>query len=158
MTFSRRKFLTSGALFGVAAALPLGLASMASAQTDDWKQEDGAELFGTTTTVNPYDAVGKLNKASFTPCLGSTFRFYAATKNVDLRLNSIKDVASATGKPVAGGECFDLSFQGPIGVVLPQNTYLVDHTKLGKFALFVVPVGNDGKNTYFEAVINRRLQ
>lgn len=156
MTVSRREFLRRGATIGVAAALPLTLSALASAQSDDWSQGGDDLLFG-TVSADPFEAVSKLSKASFTPQIGTTFRLYAATRNVDLRLVAIRDVASPTGKPVPGGECFDLYFQGAPSLLLGQNTYVVDHSKLGKFALFVVQNGRDGKASYFEAVVNRRL-
>ncbi|HEU4389367.1 MAG TPA: twin-arginine translocation signal domain-containing protein [Blastocatellia bacterium] len=154
MTVSRREFLKRGALVGAAAALPLSLTNLAAAQS-------GKGTTGGTTgggAANPYDAVAKLNKASFTPCIGTTFKMYAGLKTVDVKLTGIKDVASPTGKPVPGGECFDLAFQGAPYQLLRQNTFIMDHPKLGKFALLVVQVGLDSKASYFEAVFNRRLQ
>jgi hypothetical protein len=156
MTVSRREFLKRGAIIGATAALPLNLTVLAAAQSDGWKHAGDDDLFA-TTSGDPYEAVTRLSKASFTPNIGTIFKLYAKTKTVDIRLVAIRDVASPTGKPVPGGECFDLYFQGAPSLLLGQNTYIIDHAKLGKFALFVVQNGRDGKASYFEAVFNRRL-
>jgi Domain of unknown function (DUF6916) len=47
---------------------------------------------------------------------------------------------------------FSLIFRGPRDPILPQQTYPIAHPELGRFDLFVVPVGRDRAGTRYEAV------
>jgi len=51
-----------------------------------------------------------------------------------------------------------LLFKGPRTVVLPQQTYQMEHPVLGTLALFLVPVRQDDNATYYESVFNRLIQ
>ena len=86
-------------------------------------------------------------------------------------VNSTFQVRHQAGEPVAlelveyregvsqpGYEHFSLLFKGPRTVVLPQQTYQMEHPVLGTFALFLVPVRQDENATYYESVFNRLLQ
>ena len=53
-------------------------------------------------------------------------------------------------------EQFSIMFHGPANRFLPQATYPVEHAKLGKFLLFLVPVGPDEHGMCYQAVFNRR--
>jgi len=58
--------------------------------------------------------------------------------------------------PDAQNEKFALLFRGPLGVPLAQGTYSFDHARLGRFAMFIVPIGClDQSHCYYEAVFNR---
>ena len=49
-------------------------------------------------------------------------------------------------------EPFALLFRGPAEQALRQDTYEVEHPALGRFLLFIVPVGFDEAGRYYEAV------
>lgn len=49
--------------------------------------------------------------------------------------------------------CFSLIFSAP-HPVLPSGTYRFSHPKLGRFALFVSPVGRPAAGQRYEAVVN----
>ena len=53
-----------------------------------------------------------------------------------------------------GQEAVD--FRGDRGTPLKQDTYLIEHNKLGAFSFLIVPVKTSDENApYYEAVINR---
>lgn len=53
-------------------------------------------------------------------------------------------------------EKFSLIFRGSSELRLEQNTYMFSHPRLGRFALFIVPIGSiDASSSYYEAVFNR---
>jgi hypothetical protein len=82
----------------------------------------------------------------FATCRGSNFRVLRPNAVVvGLRL-----VEVAPWQPVyprmSGGEDsqnekFSLMFQGVDGQALDQDTYLFEHTGIGQFAMFIVPIG-----------------
>jgi len=49
-------------------------------------------------------------------------------------------------------EPFSILFRGPLQVYLPQSIYTVEHPKMGRIDIFLVPVGPDKKGMLFEAV------
>ena len=56
----------------------------------------------------------------------------------------------------AGNEKFSLRFIGSPERAFSQDTYWFEHVRLGRFALFVAPVGSAGTGVgYYEAVFNR---
>lgn len=55
-----------------------------------------------------------------------------------------------------GGGQFTLSFRGEAVRRLQQDTYAFDHARLGRFPMFIVPVGREaGRHCFYEAVFNR---
>ena len=62
--------------------------------------------------------------------------------------------------PAAGGtgavyESFSLFFLGPADQLLPQRSYAFECEALGRFDLFIVPVGRDQSGVRYEAAFNR---
>ncbi|HLX94816.1 MAG TPA: hypothetical protein VKU37_03650 [Verrucomicrobiae bacterium] len=59
--------------------------------------------------------------------------------------------------PDARNENFSVLFRRTAGPMLPQNTYVFEHSDLGRFPLFIVPVrvGQDPGHDCYEAVFNR---
>ncbi len=49
---------------------------------------------------------------------------------------------------------FSLLFQADAEIRLRQDTYPMRHAVLGEFTMFLVPVGQDRRGTYYEAVFN----
>lgn len=83
--------------------------------------------------------------------LGESFRIYPDASN-PLEV----ELVSATGPEAnaAGGRPFSIVFRGPRGIPLPQRLYRMEHTGIGSFDLFLVPIGPDEKGLLYEAVFN----
>ena len=124
-TISRRRFVLSGAAVTVAATLPgSALASRA-----------GDEVF-TNASVGIY-AQGLLTAQHCKGLIGTLFMAFLEKQHVAyLRLQTVTTVEIKSKR--VSYEAFHLSFSTG-GVVLDQDSYLLDHGTLGRFALFVVP-------------------
>jgi hypothetical protein len=58
----------------------------------------------------------------------------------------------------AGNEKFSLLFRGPAQPPLEQDTYQFNHPRLGRQAIFVVPIGcMDTAHCYYEAIFDRPM-
>jgi hypothetical protein len=146
MNLSRRDILK-----GAAATLLTGATSMAIAP-------QAASKSRSTGATTPVTGVDELSRMAFTGAVGTDFDVrIGALQTSTLRLQSVSDLALPVGAPAPapGKEGFSLLFTGPSKSAFPQGTYTIDHSKLGSFALFVVPVGPRGAATSYEAVINR---
>ena len=55
-------------------------------------------------------------------------------------------------------EQFSVIFHGPKTPVLPQGTYPLEHAALGRFDLFLVPIGPAGDAMRYQASFNRFRQ
>src|SRR5690242_11687905 len=138
MKSSRREFLKRGTLGALAAGVPLGLSIKA------------AGMITATPT-----AAG-MGLAAFKAQLGTTFTINDQAGKVKTRLVDVTSFASRK-QAAAGKEGFSLLFHGPKDLTLRQNTYLIEHEKLGMFSFLIVPVLQNKDNTgpYYEAVVNR---
>ena len=52
-------------------------------------------------------------------------------------------------------EEFSIVFLGPLNAFLGQGVRPFSHEQLGEFELFIVPVRQDDKGFYYEAIFNR---
>lgn len=129
MSSSRRKFLKLSTLATLVAIFPLR---------------------GSAYVVSAEDPLANYTKVTFKSYLRSVFQLYAGGEIVEVTLKSIGDLPAPQG-----GECFTLLFRGGARPH-PQDTYTLNHPALGKFKLFLVPVGTDkyGAQGYL-ATINR---
>ena len=135
MSSSRREFLKRGTLVALAAGVPLALTENA---------------FGTTKSTP-----AGLSMASFKSQLGTNFQINHQASKVKIKLVDVANFASRK-QTAAGKEGFSLLFRGPQETTLKQDTYLIEHEKLGMFSFLVVPVRTkDTRAPYYEAVINR---
>ena len=137
MTTSRRNFLKNGTLGALAAGVSLGIT-----ETDFGR----AALSSTAPRL-------LLDRAAFQAHLKT--EFLIGISKVSVRLIEVLNLGS---KQSADGrkEAFTLTFRGDNGSPLKQDTYLIEHEKLGMFSLFLVPVVSRDKSArYYEAVINR---
>jgi hypothetical protein len=149
VTTNRRKFLRTGALAAIAAAIPFNASGQGIR-----KGSDGNPIDSNPPELAP-DALANYNKAAFTSYLNSVFRLYTGYFTVDVALVEVKDLMPAGIVAKDGAECFSLLFRGG-NVALPQNTYRIEHPALGVFPLFLVPGGADesGGQSYV-AIVNR---
>jgi hypothetical protein len=137
MDTSRRGFLKKGTVGALGAAVSLGL-------TD--KVLGRAGLFSTAPRL-------ALDKAAFQAQLKTLF--FIGVSRVPIKLFEVFDLGS---KHTANGprEAFSLTFHGDNSLPLRQETYMIDHEKLGMFSLLIVPIVTKDKSCrYYEAVINR---
>lgn len=142
MSNSRRKFLRTGLLAALFAAVPL---KQAFAQS--WKDRDGNP--GETPPAQS-DPLRNYSKTTFISYLNSIFQLQTVAGIVEVTLTKVDDMPAPKG-----GECFSLLFRGG-SRAWPQNTYTIVHPSLGTFALLLVPSGSDqnGAQGYL-ATINR---
>jgi hypothetical protein len=91
-------------------------------------------------------------QAVFAALVGETFRVERpGVAPVSLRLTELRDLR-VEGQ---AGEAFALRFQGPGGTPLDQDTYVIRQRRLGRFALFIVPMTATKSRREYEAVVNR---
>lgn len=136
MSSSRREFLKRGTLGALAAGVPLALSQKASGRT-----------IATSPTAG-------LNLATFKSQLGTTFTVNDETAKVKVKLVNVDNFASRK-QLAAGKEGFSLVFRGPLEMTLKQNTYLIEHEKLGMLSFLIVPIGTGKNAPHYEAIINR---
>ena len=142
MATTRRDFLRKGGLVALAAGVPIGLAEKALGKE---------ALISSTPTPTAF----ALNKSAFTAQLNTRFNIHRKGSKVPVKLVEVADLNS---QPVArhGKEGFTLLFRGDRGTPLKQDTYLIEHNKLGAFSFLIVPVKTSDENApSYEAVINR---
>jgi len=95
-----------------------------------------------------------LNSQVFTEQLNTTFHLQvpgAASVPIELFEVSEKD-------PSAAVEQFSLMFRGPLAPFCTQAIYTLEHEKLGKFDLFLVPLGPDSAGMRYQVIFSRLRQ
>jgi hypothetical protein len=55
-------------------------------------------------------------------------------------------------------EEFALEFRGPLNMFLDQGVRNLSHDQIGEFELFIVPIKQDERGFYYEAIFNRLRQ
>jgi hypothetical protein len=102
------------------------------------------------------DASAHLVEASYRPLLGRTFQVLSP-RGADLRLVGVRNLGalSVGRRRLTGREHFALDFEGPAGNRLGSSLYQLSHPDLGRFQLFLAPVGLPGSVQRYEAIINR---
>jgi hypothetical protein len=69
-----------------------------------------------------------------------------------LPVSQVADASAADAR----NERFSLLFSGPLNRLLSQGSYVFEHLGIGRFEMFIVPIGPDTSNPrYYEAVFNR---
>ena len=152
MVVSRRGFLKRGSLLALFAGSSLGFAQGVFGR-DTYSEYHGSSQKDLIPNSNK-PAQFIFTKATFLPYVDTVFRIYPDSSNaLTTTLVSVGDIGPVPDRKVAGRDCFVLKFRGPQS--LPQNTYRIEHGKLGRFQLFLVPAGKNKKGVYYQAVINR---
>ena len=100
-----------------------------------------------------------ITRAMFAENLGTKFTFsLGGVKLTAVTLIEVNDLnpTFVKGNGTTSRECFSVVFQGPRSLPLGQDTYTIDHSRLGRFQLLLVP-GDPGKRwgMHYGAVINR---
>ena len=101
-----------------------------------------------------------LTLADFASLLNAAFRVYSDPATmVELKLVEVLPALSpgrADPSPAGvRGENFSIVFGGPGDRLLPQGIYAFEHDQIGRFVLFIVPIGKDRERFRYEAVFNR---
>lgn len=138
MATSRREFLKKGTLVAIAAGVPLSLVH---------------QVAGREAQAQRGKSLG-LTKAAFGAELNSQFRINTGDRKVLVKLIEVSDLPHQnTVAPHKEG--FSLIFRGSQSAVLKQDTYLIEHQKLGTFSFLIVPVMHKQSAAYYEAIVNR---
>jgi Domain of unknown function (DUF6916) len=95
-----------------------------------------------------------LSRSKFAENVNSAFQL----RNTAGQLLELELIECHEGIVRSDYENFALLFKGPRDVVLSQRIYELEHPLLGTFALFLVPVKQDDKGTYYESVFNRLIR
>ena len=146
MSLSRRKFLRAGTIVALSAGIPL-------------KTIVGETLSHPESllpTVDHRKAGWHLNREAFARNVNTKFSFdLGHGETVGVKLIKVNDLTPEAAKSATGRECFAAVFVGSNNQPLRQETYLVTHSKLGRFSMLIVPMGRDKEGFYYEALFNR---
>lgn len=135
MSTSRRNFLKTGTMVALATGVPIAMVEKVAA----------AESLPTSTKEFG------LRKSDFKAELNTEFRVTANKSKVCVKLIDVADLRPHTRK----GEAFSLMFSGHTSQSLTQDTYVIEHERLGKFSFLLVPMRTTKDGQQYEAVINR---
>jgi hypothetical protein len=95
--------------------------------------------------------MGNLNYEALADNLNTQFHVSTdGNRIVDLTLAEVSELTLSGTQ-----EQFSLVFRGPRDNFLGQGMRSLDHEKLGRCDLFLVPVREDAEGYYYEAVFNR---
>lgn len=93
----------------------------------------------------------KLTLSDFAENLNSKFTLYLGDENtVEIEL---VEAIKRNGNPRQ--DVFSILFLGPGEKPFEQNSYPVEHERLGKFELFIVPIEQTARGFFYEAIFNR---
>jgi hypothetical protein len=96
------------------------------------------------------DPVASFSFDTFRDRVGEEFTL--PDTGVALELAKVEDYGAGAGVRPAGA--FSLFFAGPPSVMLPQGIHAMEHRELGRFALFLVPLGATESAVRYEAAFN----
>ena len=107
--------------------------------------------------------VKELTLETFLPHVKTNFRLLLDDgKALELHLAEATQITGAHNRvPNKNGmvqDVFSLMFDGPEQPVLPQRCYPVEHEKIGRFELFVVPVEKITGGIRYQVVFNRLVK
>ena len=93
--------------------------------------------------------------ADFSPWVNSEFR--VATESGQMMALELVEATPLTASPNRPGrQPFSLIFRGPKNRPLDQRIHDLEHDRLGRLGLFLVPIGPgaDGNGPYYQAIFN----
>ena len=135
MSTSRRNFLKTGTMVALATGVPIAM----------------VEKVAASESLTASTAAFGLRKSDFKAELNTQFRVAANNSKVCVKLIEVADLRPHT----RNGEAFSLMFRGDSSMSLTQNTYAIEHERLGKFTFLLVPMRETKDGQQYEAVINR---
>jgi len=105
--------------------------------------------------VTASSAGSGLTKAAFEGQLHTKFLINNGASKVAVTLVEVTNLRSRK-EIKKGKEGFSLLFCGPKDTSLQQDTYLIEHEKMGLFSFLIVPIGTKDKRApHYEAIVNR---
>jgi hypothetical protein len=87
---------------------------------------------------------------TFAERLGETFGVGDGSDAVEMRL--VEAASSGSTSSEEGRKPFSIVFLGPLEPLLPQRIYRFEHSELGTFEIFIVPIGRDADGVRYEAI------
>jgi hypothetical protein len=102
----------------------------------------------------------QLKLETFSPWLRTKFRAILDSANfVEIELAEANTL-TYPGQPQSGAkgpmqDSFSLVFHGPDNRFLPQRMYPFEHDQIGRFELFIVPIGHKPGIIQYQAIFNR---
>ena len=100
--------------------------------------------------------LGDLDLSVFAALVNSTFCVRQdAGEPIQLVLVEAKPILAGGADAASRARSFSLIFQGPERFPLPQKMHAFEHEKLGRFAMFIVPIGKGPGVFHYQAVFNR---
>ncbi|HZV35423.1 MAG TPA: hypothetical protein VFB72_12695 [Verrucomicrobiae bacterium] len=102
-----------------------------------------------------------LTKEKFANALNTQFRVLIdSAAPVELQLVEVTaaPTVASSGRDAGLFESYSLMFAGPGERFLPQKMYSFEHEIIGRFDLFIVPVGREGGTFKYQAIFNRRIK
>ena len=105
-------------------------------------------------------ALDQISFRDFANMVNTAFQVSLDSRTVERQLVGAKPAAASiyagTQGEDASNEKFSLLFSGPAGEPLSQDTHNFEHQRIGRFQMFIVPVGpREPGHRYYEAVFNR---
>jgi hypothetical protein len=157
MNIPRRKFIQAGIVAAACAGVPLTIGPASAQKQGDGSQRGG--YFQVPAEVQD-DPTSYYNMATFAPYVNTGFLILIGRAWRHMKLVEVKNLRPQTSVAPANNldESFSLTFIAGRGQKIEQKVYSIRHAALGKFSLFLVPVGRRTRTSpeYYEAVINRR--
>ncbi len=149
MGMTRGEFLRSLAA-GAGAALS-GLTAL-GAQDSRWLNDAETSDSTTHAAERNRQLAQRLSKDAFTRSVNTDFRILdkESPTVVEAKLVEVREVGSSEEY-----EQFSLLFKGPSQPLLSQKTYTFEHSRMGNFDLFIVPIAASEAGISYEAVFNR---
>ncbi len=140
---SRRKFVATVGALAIGAAVAPAIATRSVGQPD---------------RAVPV-AFGIPDLGAFSAAIHDQFRVINASSSTPLlTLDSVSEWSPhgfTLQSHLLGGEYFRLRFSAPVGEPLDQDTYQLEHDRLGSFPLFMVPGDSASGSQSYTAVIGR---
>lgn len=94
-----------------------------------------------------------LTLEDFTPCLNTAFTASLTVGNTDFVLVEARPLPAPPRADLMRAP-FSLLFRSAAAVLFPQQTYMVHHSTIGEFALFLVPIAQERHGFLYQAVFN----
>lgn len=98
-----------------------------------------------------YELFAGLEKTKFEVLLDEHNRIELELAEVLVLRHSSADSATSGTNP----ESFSLTFRGPGDRLLRQQTHVFEHEKIGRFDLFIVPLGREAGAIQYQAIFNQ---
>jgi hypothetical protein len=99
--------------------------------------------------------LGTARLTDFAPWLGTEFRV-ADDSGSEATLELVEANSLTAWRGAPRSEPFSLIFRGSPDRPLDQRIHTIEHDRLGRLDLFLVPIGpgSDGRGPYYQAIFN----